>query len=281
MTEDLYQFADWILTNQALLVQYAINIVVSIAIFIVGTMVARAVSRTVERVTLARGLDATITHFLAALVRYGVLAFTVIAVLGRMGVQTTSVIAVLGAAGLAIALALQGSLSNFAAGVLLVVLRPMKAGEYVSVAGTAGTVDHVHIFSTTLRTVDNKTVTVPNGKSIADNIVNNSREPLRRVDITVGVAYSADIDAVKHVLGNVIAADARILHDKGVTVRLNEMAASSLNFVTRAWTTNEVYWDVYFDLMENFKRALDANGIGIPYPQLDVHLHHAKPAASD
>lgn len=273
MTEDLYRASDWLVKHQALLVQYGVNIVAAITILIVGTIVARAMSGTLGRVMRARGIDATVAHFLAALVRYGILAFTVIAVLGRIGVQTTSVIAVLGAAGLAVGLALQGSLSNFAAGVLLVVFRPMKAGEYVALGSVAGTVDHVQIFSTTLRTVDNKTVVVPNGKIIADNIVNFSREPLRRIDITVGVTYRADIDVVKRVLGDVIAADARILHEKGVTVRLSEMAASSLNFVTRAWTTNVDYWDVYFDLMENFKRALDANGIGIPYPQMDVHLH--------
>ncbi|MCP1105713.1 small-conductance mechanosensitive channel MscS [Serratia nevei] len=271
---------DWLVKNQDLLIQYAVNIVAAIVILIIGSIVARVVGNALNRVMKLRGIDATVADFLSAIVRYGVLAFTFIAVLGRVGVQTTSVIAVLGAAGLAVGLALQGSLSNFAAGVLLVIFRPLRVGEYVDLGGVAGTVDQVQIFSTTLRTSDNKTIVVPNGKIIAGNIINYSREPNRRVDIVVGVAYNADIDVVKKVLGDVIAADKRILHAKGVTVRLNEMAPSSLNFVTRSWTTNAEYWNVYFDLMENFKRALDAHNIGIPFPQMDVHLYRTEDASA-
>ncbi|WP_431225157.1 small-conductance mechanosensitive channel MscS [Serratia sp. L9] len=266
--------SSWLVTHQDMLIQYAVNIVAAIVIFIIGSVIARVVSNALNRVMKLRGIDATVADFLAAMARYSILAFTFIAVLGRVGVQTTSVIAVLGAAGLAIGLALQGSLSNFAAGVLLVAFRPLRAGEYVDLGGVAGTVDQVQIFSTTLRTADNKTIVVPNGKIIAGNIINYSREPNRRVDIVVGVAYDADIDLVKKVLGDVIAADKRIMQDKGVTVRLNEMAPSSLNFITRAWTTNAEYWNVYFDLMENFKRQLDANKIGIPFPQMDLHVRH-------
>ena len=272
--------SDWLVKNQDLLIQYAVNIVAAIVILIIGSIVARVVGNALNRVMKLRGIDATVADFLSAIVRYGVLAFTFIAVLGRVGVQTTSVIAVLGAAGLAVGLALQGSLSNFAAGVLLVIFRPLRVGEYVDLGGVAGTVDQVQIFSTTLRTSDNKTIVVPNGKIIAGNIINYSREPNRRVDIVVGVAYNADIDVVKKVLGDVIAADKRIMHAKGVTVRLNEMAPSSLNFVTRSWTTNAEYWNVYFDLMENFKRALDANNIGIPFPQMDVHLYRTEDASA-
>ncbi|MGQ6316996.1 small-conductance mechanosensitive channel MscS [Serratia sp. IR-2025] len=271
---------DWLVKNQDLLIQYAVNIVAAIVILIIGSIVARVVGNALNRVMKLRGIDATVADFLSAIVRYGVLAFTFIAVLGRVGVQTTSVIAVLGAAGLAVGLALQGSLSNFAAGVLLVIFRPLRVGEYVDLGGVAGTVDQVQIFSTTLRTADNKTIVVPNGKIIAGNIINYSREPNRRVDIVVGVAYNADIDVVKKVLGDVIAADKRIMHAKGVTVRLNEMAPSSLNFVTRSWTTNAEYWNAYFDLMENFKRALDANNIGIPFPQMDVHLYRTEDASA-
>ncbi|OKB65617.1 mechanosensitive ion channel protein MscS [Serratia marcescens] len=271
---------DWLVKNQDLLIQYAVNIVAAIVILIIGSIVARVVGNALNRVMKLRGIDATVADFLSAIVRYGVLAFTFIAVLGRVGVQTTSVIAVLGAAGLAVGLALQGSLSNFAAGVLLVIFRPLRVGEYVDLGGVAGTVDQVQIFSTTLRTSDNKTIVVPNGKIIAGNIINYSREPNRRVDIVVGVAYNADIDVVKKVLGDVIAADKRIMHAKGVTVRLNEMAPSSLNFVTRSWTTNAEYWNVYFDLMENFKRALDAHNIGIPFPQMDVHLYRTENASA-
>lgn len=279
VVEGINNASSWLVNHQDMLIQYAVNIVAAIVIFIIGSVVARAVSNAFSRVMKLRGIDATVADFLAAMARYSILAFTFIAVLGRIGVQTTSVIAVLGAAGLAVGLALQGSLSNFAAGVLLVAFRPLRAGEFVDLGGVSGTVDQVQIFSTTLRTSDNKTIVVPNGKIIAGNIINYSREPNRRVDIVVGVAYDADIDLVKKVLGDVIAADKRIMHDKGVTVRLNEMAPSSLNFVTRSWTTNAEYWNVYFDLMENFKRQLDAHQIGIPFPQMDVHVRHVAKVA--
>ncbi|KAA8998144.1 small-conductance mechanosensitive channel MscS [Affinibrenneria salicis] len=264
---------NWLSANQELLLQYVVNIVAALVILIAGMLVARVVSKTLNRLMVSRSIDATVADFLAALVRYGIIAFTLIAALSRIGVQTASVIAVLGAAGLAVGLALQGSLSNLAAGVLLVVFRPFRTGETVDLGGVAGTVLQVQIFSTTLRTVDDKIIVVPNGKIIAGNIINSSREPNRRTEIIVGVAYDADIDVVKKVLGDIIAEDKRIQHEKGVTIRLNEMAASSLNFVVRVWTTNGDAQDVFWDLMENFKRALDQHNIGIPYPQMDVHLH--------
>ncbi|CAM3432351.1 MULTISPECIES: small-conductance mechanosensitive channel MscS [Yersinia] len=271
----------WLTNNQDLLIQYAVNLIAALLILIVGSVIAKVVSGAVNRVMRLRGIDITVADFLAAMVRYSILAFTIVAVLGRLGVQTASVIAVIGAAGLAVGLALQGSLSNFAAGVLLVAFRPFRAGEYVDLGGVAGTVVQVQIFSTTLRTVDDKIIVVPNGKIIANNIINTSREPNRRTDITVGVAYDADIDVVKKVLGDIIAADKRILHDKGVIVRLNEMAASSLNFTVRVWTTNGDALEVYWDLLENFKRALDAHNIGIPFPQMDVHLHQVEKKAAE
>lgn len=257
--------SSWLVNNQELLVQYAVNVIAALLILAVGSVIARMVSSAVNRVMRLRGIDVTVADFLAAMVRYSILAFTIVAVLGRLGVQTASVIAVIGAAGLAVGLALQGSLSNFAAGVLLVAFRPFRAGEYVDLGGIAGTVVQVQIFSTTLRTVDGKIIVVPNGKIIANNIINTSREPNRRTDITIGVAYDADIDVVKKVLGDIIAADSRIIHENGVTVRLNEMAASSLNFTVRVWTTNGEAMEVYWDLLENFKRALDAHNIGIPF----------------
>ncbi|MFZ4833416.1 small-conductance mechanosensitive channel MscS [Rouxiella sp. Mn2063] len=280
VVDSINNAGSWLVRNQELLIHYAVNIVSAIAILIIGLIIAKAVSGAVSRVMQLRGIDLTVSDFLSAMVRYAIIAFTLIAVLGRIGVQTTSVIAVLGAAGLAVGLALQGSLSNLAAGVLLVVFRPFRAGEYVDLGGAAGTVTQVQIFSTTLRTVDDKIIVIPNGKVIAGNIINTSREPNRRTEIIVGVAYDADIDVVKKVLGDIIAADKRIMHDKGVTVRLNEMAASTLNFVVRVWTTNGDATEVNWDLLENFKRALDANNIGIPYPQMDVHLYRAAEAVA-
>lgn len=266
----------WLVRNQALLLSYAVNIVAAIAIIIIGMIVARIISNGVNKVLLARGIDATVADFLSALVRYGVIAFTLIAALGRVGVQTASVIAVLGAAGLAIGLALQGSLANLAAGVLLVTFRPFRTGEFVDLGGVMGTVLSVQIFSTTLRSADGKIVVVPNGKIIAGNIINFSREPVRRNEFIIGVAYDADVDQVKQLLRDVVEADSRVLKDRGIQIGLNELAASSLNFVVRCWSNSGDLQDVYWDLMANFKKALDAKGIGIPYPQMDVHLHHSK-----
>lgn len=272
----------WLVRNQGLILSYAVNIVAAIAIIIVGMIIARIISNTVNRLLRARHIDATVADFLSALVRYGVIAFTIIAALGRVGVQTASVIAVLGAAGLAVGLALQGSLSNLAVGVLLVTFRPFRTGEFVDLGGVMGTVLNVQIFSTTLKSSDGKIVVVPNGKIISGNIVNYSREPMRRNEFIIGVAYEADVDEVIALLREVVEADERVLKDQGIQIGLNELAASSLNFVVRCWSQSSDLQNVYWDLLKNFKRALDAKGIGIPYPQMDVHLHHTKkPEAED
>lgn len=281
VTGALNDATNWFVANQDLLVQYVVNIVSALVILIVGLMIAKWGSRGLNRVMTMRGIDSTVSEFLSAIARYTIVAFTLIAVLGKIGVQTASVIAVMGAAGLAVGLALQNSLGNFAAGVLLVVFRPLKAGEFVKIGAIDGTVQSVQIFSTTLKTADDRIVVIPNGKIIGDSIINVTREPLRRQDIMVGVAYNSDIDMVKKVLGDIVAADKRILHDKGVTIRLNEMAPSSLNYLVRFWTTNGDTWPVYWDLMENFKRALDQHNIGIPFPQMDVHLHQVNPSVKN
>ena len=266
----------WLVRNQALILSYAVNIVAAIITIIIGMFIARIISNAVNRVLVARHIDATVADFLSALVRYGIIAFTIIAALGRVGVQTASVIAVLGAAGLAVGLALQGSLSNLAAGVLLVTFRPFKTGEFVDLGGVMGTVQNVQIFSTTMKSADGKIVVVPNGKIIAGNIINYSREPIRRNEFIIGVAYDADVDKVIALFQEVVEADERVLKDLGIQIGLNELAASSLNFVVRCWSKSSDLQNVYWDLMKNFKRTLDANGIGIPYPQMDVHLHQVK-----
>lgn len=277
VVDGLNNAGNWLVRNQALIISYAVNIVAAIAIIIIGMIIARIISNAVNRLLRARHIDATVADFLSALVRYGVIAFTVIAALGRIGVQTASGIAVLGAAGLAVGLALQGSLSNLAAGVLLVTFRPFRTGEFVDLGGVMGTVLQVQIFSTTLRTADGKIVVVPNGKIISGNIVNFSREPVRRNEFIIGVAYEADVDEVIALLQQVVEADSRVLKEKGIQIGLNELAASSMNFVVRCWSNSGDLQNVYWDLLKNFKRALDGKGIGIPYPQMDVHLHQ-KPA---
>ncbi|WP_313107643.1 small-conductance mechanosensitive channel MscS [Atlantibacter sp.] len=263
---------NWLVTNQALLLSYVVNIVAALAIVIVGMIVARAISNTVNKLMVARHIDSTVADFLSALVRYSIIAFTLIAALGRVGVQTASVIAVLGAAGLAVGLALQGSLSNLAAGVLLVTFRPFRTGEYVDLGGIAGSVQHVQIFSTTLITADGKYVVVPNGKIIAGNIINFSRQPVRRNELIIGVSYDADTDRVREILTDIVMSDERILKDRERTVRMNELGASSINFVIRAWSKSSDLQEVYWDILERAKKALDAEGICIPYPQMDVHI---------
>lgn len=266
----------WLVANQALLLSYAVNIVAALAIIIVGLIIARMISNAVNRLMISRKIDATVADFLSALVRYGIIAFTLIAALGRVGVQTASGIAVLGAAGLAVGLALQGSLSNLAAGVLLVMFRPFRAGEYVDLGGVAGTVLSVQIFSTTMRTADGKIIVIPNGKIIAGNIINFSREPVRRNEFIIGVAYDSDIDQVKQILTNIIQSEDRILKDREMTVRLNELGASSINFVVRVWSNSGDLQNVYWDVLERIKREFDAAGISFPYPQMDVNFKRVK-----
>jgi small conductance mechanosensitive channel len=272
VVDSINNAGSWLVRNQALLLSYAVNIVAALAIIIVGMIVARIISGTINRLMLARKIDATVADFLSALARYAIIAFTLIAALSRVGVQTASVIAVLGAAGLAVGLALQGSLSNLAAGVLLVMFRPFRAGEYVDLGGVAGTVLNVQIFSTTMRTVDGKIVVIPNGKIIAGNIINFSREPVRRNEFIIGVAYDSDIDQVKQLVMQILQSDDRILKDREMTVRLNELGASSVNFVIRAWSKSGDLQAVYWDVLERIKRDFDANGISFPYPQMDVNF---------
>lgn len=276
MSAAIKDISDWLSQHQALLFSYIVNMAVAIVILAIGIFLSRFLSRSLNRI-LRLHVDAAIAGFLSSIVRYGVIVLTLITALERVGVQTTSVIAVLGAAGLAVGLALQGSLSNLAAGVLLVVIRPFRAGEHVDLGGgIAGVVSNMQIFSTTLLTGDGKTVVVPNSKIISNNIINFSREPLRRNEFIIGVSYDADVDKVIKILRDVIEAEPRVSKDRPVQIGLNEMAASSLNFIVRCWSGVGDLQSVYWDLMAAFKRALDANKIGIPYPQMDVHLYKSQ-----
>jgi small conductance mechanosensitive channel len=203
------------------------------------------------------------------------LAFVIIAALGQLGIQTTSFIAILGAAGLAIGLALQGSLSNFSAGVLMIIFRPFKQGDFIEGAGVAGIVEEVHIFNTVLRTGDNKTIIIPNDALMGGNIINYSTQPTRRLDLVVGIGYDDDIKKAKNILNELMANDERILKDPAPTLGLLELADSSVNFAVRPWVNSSDYWGVHFDLLESIKLRFDAEGISIPYPQQDVHLHRS------
>lgn len=268
----LNQAHSWVSNNQELLIKYAVNITAALLTLIIGFMAVGMLTGGMNRVMKARKIDNTISDFVTSMLKYGLLAFVIIAALGRVGVQTASFVAIVGAAGLAVGLALQGSLSNFAAGVLLIGFRFFKAGDYVEAGGTAGTVHSVQIFTTILMTPDNRMIVVPNSKILNDNIINYSKEKTRRLDLVIGVSYSADLKLTKEVLTRIISEDPRVLKEPECRIAVSELGASSVDFIVRPWVKAEDYWNLKFDLLEKIKNELDANNIGIPFPQMDVHL---------
>lgn len=261
---------------QELITVFGLKIIAALAVFILGRWCAGILKKSVIKLMEKGKVEQTLIVFVGNLTYIALLVFVILAALGQLGIQTTSFIAVIGAAGLAIGLALQGSLANFAAGVLMLIFRPFKVGDYIEAAGTAGTVEAIHIFSTQLRTPDNKTIIVPNAKITADNITNISAKPTRRVDFVFGVGYGDDIDKVKAVIADVLAQDDRILKDPPITIGLAELADSSVNFAVRPWVNAADYWNVFFDTNEKMKKRFDAEGINIPFPQRDVHIHQVQ-----
>ena len=257
----------------ALIASFGTDRLTAIVIFVVGRWVARWLARLTERAMEKADADSTLIGFVRSIVYIALLTFVVMAAIAQLGIQTTSFIAVLGAAGFAIGLALQGSLGNFAAGVMMIIFRPFKAGDFVEAAGIAGVVEEIKIFTTTLRTGDNKTIIVPNSNITSSIIVNYSAKPTRRVDLTVGVSYSDNLDKVREVISGIIAADDRVLVDPGPTIAVSELADSSVNFAVRVWVNGSDYWPVFFDLNETIKKRFDEEGISIPFPQQDVHVH--------
>ncbi|REL36385.1 mechanosensitive ion channel family protein [Thalassotalea euphylliae] len=264
---------NWITNNQELMISFGIKLVVAIIILIVGKLVARLVSKGVSKILEHKSVDQAVISFVASLV-YGVgIAIVFIIAISHLGFNTSSLVAIVGAAGLAVGLALQGSLSNFASGVLLISFRPFKAGDFVEVGGVAGIVEEILIFSTKLRTGDNKTVIIPNGAITSGTITNYSTKPTRRIDLVIGVSYDANLAEARQVMADVVAADERILKDPAVTIGVSELADSAVNIVVRPWVKSADYWPTYFDLMENIKVALDKAEIEIPYPQVSLHMN--------
>ncbi|WWO99568.1 MAG: small-conductance mechanosensitive channel MscS [Candidatus Dasytiphilus stammeri] len=249
--------ANWMLLNHSLLLSYIINIISAITIICIGMIIANYIAKYINKIFLARHLDITVADFLSMLLRYSIITFSVTAALNRVGVQTASIIAVLGAAGLAVGLALQGSLSNLAAGVLLVIFRPLRVGEFVDLGGITGIVQQIQIFSTTLLSADGKTIVIPNGKVIAGNIINYSREPIRRNEIILKVAPNANINTLKKIIHDIVYADERIIKEREITIRLHEIGVSSLNLIVRWWSKGHDLQDVYWDLLEQFQEALN------------------------
>ena len=257
------------------IVDFGKSLIIAILIFYIGRMLVGFIVRGLRRVMQRHEVDKTLETFVCNLVRMVLLIVVIIAAIGSLGIQTTSFIAIFGAAGLAIGLALQGSLSNFAAGVLIVLFRPYKVGDFVEAAGISGVVEQVQILTTVLRTGDNKQIIVPNSQIMDSIITNYSANDTRRVDMVVGVSYSDDLDKVRKTIEALVSADDRILAEPQCTIAVSALADSSVNFIVRPWVKTADYWGVMFDLTEAIKKRFDQEGISFPFPQQDVHLYKA------
>jgi len=254
---------------------WGINIVMALVIFMVGKFIARVLVNIAKKIMTRAKVDNILVNFIGSIISTILLLFVVIASLDQLGVDTTSLIALIGAAGLAIGLALQGSLQNLASGVMLIVFRPFNDGDFIEAAGVTGVVETIGIFTTTMRSGDNREIIVPNGAIFGGTITNYSRRATRRVDMVFGIGYDDDIKKAKDILNRILEEDERILKDPAPVVAVAELADSSVNFNVRPWCATSEYWNVYFDTHEKVKLAFDAEGISIPYPQMDVHQHKA------
>lgn len=259
-------------TASELVVQWGLKVVGAVVVLIVGRMLAAMLRGMVRKALTKKEVDATLVPFLSNLIYYLALAVVMIAVLGLFGIQTTSLVAVLGAAGLAVGLALQGTLSHFAAGVMLLIFRPFRIGDVVEVGGTVGKVEEIGIFTTTLKSPDNIKITVPNSQIYGDTIRNYNGYETRRVDLVMGISYDDDIDRAIETMDRIIRSDDRVLADPAPQIAVAELADSSVNLIVRPWCNGADYWDVKFDLTRRFKEELEAAGCSIPYPQHDVHI---------
>lgn len=270
---------NWQQTLQDGLATYGPGVLAFVGVIVIGWFIAKAITGAMRKGMTKADIDSTLIGFVCHLAYMALMALVVISALGQLGVNTTSFAAIIGAAGLAIGLSLQSSLGNFASGVMLIIFRPFKAGDFVEAGGVSGVVEDVQIFATIIRTGDNKEITVPNGSVTGGSITNYSAKPTRRVDMVFGIGYDDDLKKAKQVLHDIIAADSRILADPPVTIAVAELADSSVNFVVRPWVASADYWGVKFDITENVKIEFDKQGISIPYPQTDVHVHQNASAA--
>lgn len=251
---------------------YGINILAAIIIFIVGRIVANIITKSLRKMMDKRQVEPSLVGFACSMAQVALMAFVIIAALGKLGIQTTSFVAILGAAGLAIGLALQGSLSNFAAGVLILIFKPYRVGDYVVAGGGEGIVEEIGIFTTTLITLDNRTQILPNAIATGGVIENYTKQGTRRLDLVAGVSYGDDIKKVKGILQEILDNEPRILPEPTPTIGLMEMADSSINFAFRPWVKVDDYWDLFFELQEQIKTRFDEEGVTIPFPQRDVHM---------
>lgn len=259
----------------AYLVPFGIRILIAILVFVIGRMIARYIVRVVDKLLDGR-VDDSLRKFLCSVLRGMLLAVVIIAALERLGVQTTAAIAILGAAGLAIGLALQGSLGNFASGVLLILFRPYKIGDVVNLAGNIGTVETIEVFNTIIVTADNRVIILPNGQVTSSVIENFSVKPTRRIDLVIGIGYGDDLKKAKEILNEIVASDPRVLKEPAPNISVSELGESSVNFIVRPWVLSADYWPTRWALTEQIKLTLDENNISIPFPQRDVHLHNVQ-----
>ena len=255
-------------------IDFLANLVAAIAIYIVGKWATRLIVRLLNSVMKRSKVDETLAKFLTDIARAVLITIVILMALSRLGVNTTSLAAILGAAGIAVGLALQGSLSNFAAGVMLILFKPFRVGDFVEAAGTSGTIEQISIFNTLMRTGDNKQVIVPNGGIINGNIINYSAKPTRRIDLVIGCGYGDDLRAVKAFLEEVVRSDDRILPEPEPVVAVSALGASSVDFVVRPWVRTSDYWTVMWDLTEQIKLGFDERGFNFPFPSRDVYVHN-------
>jgi len=267
-TDTVTEYSDLAITYAS---EYGLKIIAALIIFVVGKWAVQKLTKVIKSLMEKANVDKTLTEFAESLVYFSLLMMVIIASLNALGVNTTSFLAVFGAAGLAIGLALQGSLANVGAAVLIIVFRPFKVGDFIEAGGATGTVEDVNLFSTIIAPLDNRTIIVPNSNIVGGNIVNYSQKELRRVDHVFGIGYDDDLKLAKEILMDMMMSDDRILKDPAPFVAVSELADSSVNFTTRAWVKSADYWDVYFEQIENVKLTFDEKGISIPYPQMDIH----------
>ncbi len=252
---------------------HGLNILIALAIFLIGKIIARKLAEITRAIMVKANVDQTLRTFLRNIIYYALLAAVVVMALGQAGLNVTSFLAVLGAAGLAVGLALKDSLSNFAAGVMLILLKFFKKGDFITAAGQSGTVTAINIFNTMLTSPDNKAIIVPNSSILSGTIVNVTANDTRRVDLVMGIGYDDDLLKAKALLQKIVSEEPRVLEDPKPVIEVSELADSSVNFVVRPWVKTPDYWGVYFALTERVKLVFDQEGISIPYPQTDVHLY--------
>jgi small conductance mechanosensitive channel len=252
---------------------HGLKILIAFVIFVIGRLIAKKIAELSRTLMIKAHMDETLRTFLRNLIYYVLLAAVIIAAIGQAGINVTSFLAILGAAGLAVGLALKDSLSNFAAGIMLIMLKFFKKGDYITAAGKSGTVSAINIFNTLMTTPDNKVIIIPNASILSDTIINFSANETRRVDLVMGIGYDDDLLKAKELLVKIVSEDSRILPEPAPLIAVSELADSSVNFVVRPWVKASDYWPVYYALTEKVKLAFDQEGISIPYPQTDVHLY--------